>query len=107
MLTTRLNKFARPFCQAAKAKSFEVTDKQGLVFTLTDKPGILNDALLALSKHQINLSRIESKPSKFYREEKAHDFYIDFYGNLEDNNVRNAIGELSRMSKHLTITGTP
>jgi phenylalanine-4-hydroxylase len=39
--------------------------------------------------------------------ERAHDFYIDFKGTLEDENVREAIGDLSKMSKHLTVCGTP
>lgn len=47
-----------------------------------DSPGILTKALNVLQKHEINLTWIESKPSKYYREEKAHDFYIDFEGTL-------------------------
>ena len=53
------------------------------------------------------MTRIESKPSKYYREERAHDFYIDFTGSLEDDNVIRMISDLSKMSKHLTVTGTP
>lgn len=49
---------------------WEVKDKQGIVFTLTDRPGILNEALKALANHEIDLTRIESKPSKFYKEGK-------------------------------------
>ena len=54
----------------APAKFFEVKDKTGLVFTLEDKPGILNDALIQISNHNIDLTRIESKPSKYVTDSK-------------------------------------
>jgi len=58
----------------------------------------LNDALQVLCQNQIDLTRIESKPSKFYTVEKAHDFYVDFKGTTDDNNVRTAISDLSKIS---------
>ena len=103
----------RPFAYDPKSeshdseKSFEVIDKTGIVFTLSDQPGVLNKALDTLTQHKINLTRIESRPSKHYRMQKAFDFYIDFYGQLGDENVRKAISQLSLISKHLTICGTP
>ena len=103
----------RPFAYDPKSevasaeKDFEVKDKTGIVFTLSDQPGVLNKALETLSLHKINLTRIESRPSKHYRMQKAFDFYIDFYGQLGDENVRKAISQLSLISKHLTICGTP
>ena len=63
----------RPFAYDPKSemdsaeKNFEVSDKTGIVFTLSDQPGVLNKALETLSLHKINLTRIESRPSKHYR----------------------------------------
>lgn len=103
-----------PPSSSKSKKSFEIKDKAGIVFTLSkfssfqaDQSGILNKALNVLTNNNINLTRIESKPSKYYREERAHDFYIDFKGTLQDENVAKMISELSKMSKHLTVTGTP
>lgn len=88
-------------------KYFEVNDKTGIIVTLTDEKGVLNKVLNVLDKNGVNLSHIESKPSKFHRKEAAFDFYLDFHGTLEEEGVREAIGEISRMAKHLTICGTP
>lgn len=75
--------------------------------TLSDEKGVLNKALSLFDKHNVNLTRIESKPSKFVKKDFAFDFYLDFHGTLEDDNVRNVIGDLSRIARHLTICGTP
>jgi phenylalanine-4-hydroxylase len=88
-------------------KYFEVNDKTGIIVTLEDKPGILNKALSVMDKNNVNLTHIQSKPSKYHKETHAFDFYLDFYGTVEDEHVRDMIGELSEMSKHLTICGTP
>lgn len=84
-----------------------MNDKTGIIVTLKDEKGVLNKALSLFDKHNVNLTRIESKPSKFVKKEFAFDFYLDFAGTLEDENVRSVIGDLSRIARHLTICGTP
>eukprot|EP00344_Euplotes_crassus_P003590 CAMPEP_0197004534 /NCGR_PEP_ID=MMETSP1380-20130617/23241_1 /TAXON_ID=5936 /ORGANISM="Euplotes crassus, Strain CT5" /LENGTH=341 /DNA_ID=CAMNT_0042423359 /DNA_START=123 /DNA_END=1145 /DNA_ORIENTATION=- len=86
---------------------FEVNDKTGIIVTLKDEKGVLNKALGVFDKYGVCLSHIESKPSKFYKKSKAYDFYLDFEGSFDDEPVRNLISDLSKMSKHLTICGTP
>jgi phenylalanine-4-hydroxylase len=88
-------------------KYFEVNDKTGIIVTLQDEKGVLNKALGILDKNGVNLTHIESKPSKYHKSDSAFDFYLDFYGTLEDDGVRKAISEISKISKHLTICGTP
>ena len=84
-------------------KYFEANDKTGIIVTLEDQRGVLNKALSVFDKNKVDLTHIQSKPSKYYKKTKAFDFYLDFMGTLEDESVRNVIGDLSRMSKHLTI----
>ena len=86
---------------------FDSHDKTAIIVTLEDKKGILNKALGVFSKYNVDLTHIQSKPSKYHKETKAFDFYLDFKGNLEEESVRTVIGDLSRMSAHLTICGTP
>lgn len=88
-------------------KFFEVVDKTGIVVTLADQKGILNKALSVFDKNGIDLTHIHSKPSNYVRKERAFDMFISFKGSLEDDNVRDAISELSKMSCHLTVSGTP
>ncbi|BET68186.1 prephenate dehydratase [Opitutales bacterium ASA1] len=67
-------------------------DKSSYVFTINDRPGALLTALEPFGKRGLNLSKIESRPSK----RKAWDYYffVDVIGHHEDDAVRAAIKEL-------------
>lgn len=86
---------------------FEVNDKTGIIVTLVDEKGVLNKALSIFDKYGVNLTHIESRPSKYQKHGAAFDFYIDFYGTLEDEPVRNVVEDMKKVAKHLTVCGTP
>ncbi len=70
-------------------------DRTSLVFTLNDKPGALLRALQCFSFRGINLSKIESRPSR--RRAWDYYFYIDIIGHYEEQGVREAIEELQTL----------
>jgi chorismate mutase/prephenate dehydratase len=67
-------------------------DKTSLVITLHDECGALEKALNAFATRGINLSKIESRPSR----KKAWDYYffIDLIGHYEDEVVQAALADL-------------
>lgn len=67
-------------------------DKSSYVFTLNDKPGALLTALEPFGERALNLTKIESRPSK----KKAWDYYffVDVIGHHEETEVAAAIAEL-------------
>ncbi len=67
-------------------------DKTSLVLSLRDECGALEKTLHAFATRCINLSKIESRPSR----KKAWDyfFFIDLIGHYEDANVQAALAEL-------------
>lgn len=67
-------------------------DKTSLVFSLKDECGALEKALEAFASRGINLSKIESRPSR----RKAWDYYffIDLIGHRADPEVQAAFKEL-------------
>jgi chorismate mutase / prephenate dehydratase len=67
-------------------------DKTSLVISLNDESGALEQALQPFASRGINLSKIESRPSR----KKAWDYYffIDLLGHYQDGNVQAAISEL-------------
>ncbi|MDY5583699.1 MAG: prephenate dehydratase [Candidatus Merdousia sp.] len=75
-------------------KTDGVKYKTSLVLSLNDRPGALYDMLLPFNRMNINLTRIESRPSKT----KAWNYYffLDFEGHWEDENVRTAVAELQK-----------
>ncbi|NBB80746.1 MAG: prephenate dehydratase [Verrucomicrobia bacterium] len=70
----------------------EGLDKTSLVISLKDEPGALEKTLRPFGKRGINLSKIESRPSR----KKAWDylFFIDFLGHYEEPLVQEALAEL-------------
>ena len=67
-------------------------DKTSLVISLNDEPGALEKTLRPFASRGINLSKIESRPSR----KKAWDylFFIDFIGHYEDELTQAALAEL-------------
>ena len=72
----------------------EGRDKTSLVISLQDECGALERALHSFSSRGINLSKIESRPSR----KKAWDyvFFIDLIGHYEDDPVQAALVELKK-----------
>lgn len=62
-----------------------------------DRPGLLFDLLKAFAQNKINLTKIESRPSKLKLGEYV--FYIDFEGHEEDKIIKSALYEISKLAK--------
>jgi len=79
-------------------------DRTSILFSIKDKVGALHAMLAPFSKNRINLTKIESRPSK----KKAWDYYffVDFEGHREDQNVKRALSQLEDMCKYLKILGS-
>ena len=79
-------------------------DKTSLVFSVKDRVGALYDMLLPFRKYGINLTKIESRPSK----KKAWEYYffIDILGHQDDHKVKKALLELQKKCSYLKILGS-
>jgi chorismate mutase/prephenate dehydratase len=79
-------------------------DKTSIMFSIKDRVGALHDMLMPFKKHKINLTKIESRPSK----KKAWDYYffLDLEGHREEPNVKRAIAELEKKCKLLKVLGS-
>ena len=79
-------------------------DKTSLVFSIKDKVGALHDMLAPFKKNRINLTKIESRPSK----KKAWDYYffMDLEGHIQDTKIARALKELEAQAKYLKILGS-
>ncbi|OUV91223.1 MAG: chorismate mutase [Puniceicoccaceae bacterium TMED149] len=79
-------------------------DKTSLVISLKDEVGALEKALMPFAKRSINLSKIESRPSR----KKAWDyiFFIDLIGHIEDALVQEAVEELKACTSFVKWLGS-
>lgn len=79
-------------------------DKTSTMFSLKDKVGALHDILVPFKHHGINLTKIESRPSKV----KAwkYYFFVDMEGHHLDPKVSKALATLKRSTTYLKILGS-
>jgi chorismate mutase / prephenate dehydratase len=79
-------------------------DRTSILFAIDHRPGSLVHALQAFEHLQINLSKIESRPSK--RKDWEYIFHVDLTGHHEDENVSKALKELSTHCSLVKILGS-
>jgi chorismate mutase/prephenate dehydratase len=74
------------------------------MFSIKDKVGALHDMLMPFKKYGINLTKIESRPSK----KKAWDYYffLDLEGHEDNPRVKKSLRELENKCKFLKVLGS-
>jgi chorismate mutase/prephenate dehydratase len=79
-------------------------DRTSLMLSVSDKVGALHEAIAAFRKFKINMTKIESRPSK--RKAWEYFFFIDCDGHAQDKKVASAIKILGRHCNFVKILGS-
>ncbi|MEL6543688.1 MAG: prephenate dehydratase [Myxococcota bacterium] len=79
-------------------------DRTSIMFSLKHAPGILYKALAPFGRNDVNLSRIESRPSR--KRAWEYLFFVDVDGHRLDPNVTEAIEELADASVFMKVLGS-
>lgn len=79
----------------------DTENKVSITFSTENKAGALNKVLSILEKYELNMSYIDSRPSR--KELGEYIFYIDFSGHIEDGKVTNALIEIQPYIKMFEI----
>ncbi len=79
-------------------------DRTSILFAINDRPGSLVKALQAFEELQINLSKIESRPSK--RKDWEYIFHVDLAGHHEDEKVSKALSDLANHCSLVKVLGS-
>ncbi|HPL83066.1 MAG TPA: prephenate dehydratase [Candidatus Omnitrophota bacterium] len=79
-------------------------DRTSILFSIKDKVGALHEMLIPFKKNKINLTKIESRPSK----KRAWDYYffVDLAGHRDEPGIRRALLELENKCKFLKVLGS-
>ena len=88
----------------SQAPGISGNDKTSIMFSIKDRVGALHEMLAPFRKNKINLTKIESRPTK--RKAWEYIFFIDMSGHIQEKKVRSAIDELSRQCVFLKILGS-
>ncbi len=79
-------------------------DKTAILFSTAHKAGALADVLDIFKKYEINLTNIESRPSK--KRQWEYYFFMDFLGHRTDKNIQEGLEESRKHCLQLSILGS-
>lgn len=94
----------RFFVIGEKCIALEGDKKTSVVVGLKDRAGALYDLLAPFAKEGINLTRIESRPTK--KGLGDYIFYIDFLGDSQEGSVKKILQEISDEAAFFKVLGT-
>lgn len=99
-----INNYTRFLVIAKKFPEKTGKDKTSVMFSIKDRVGALYDMLKPFAQNKINLTKIESRPSK--RKAWEYIFFVDMIGHIEDERVKKALAELQKEALFLKILGS-
>ncbi|RZO22825.1 MAG: prephenate dehydratase [SAR92 clade bacterium] len=79
-------------------------DRTSVVVSVRNKPGALHDLLEPFRRHNVDMTRLESRPSRSSK--WSYVFFIDFVGHIEDEAVTKVLEELSLDVADLKVLGS-
>ena len=98
------NNFTRFFILAKEDSPPSGSDKTSIVFSVKHKPKALYQFIKEFADRDINLTKIESRPTRLKPWE--YNFYLDFEGHRQEKAPREALESLERASLFLKILGS-
>ncbi len=79
-------------------------DRTSVLVSVADKAGALHEAIAAFRRFKINMTKIESRPSK--RKAWEYFFFIDCDGHIQDRKVAKAIQVLGEHCNFVKVLGS-
>lgn len=79
-------------------------DRTSLMLSIKDEVGALHSALAPFQKYRLNMTKIESRPSK--RKAWEYFFFVDCDGHFTDKKVARAINDLESVCNFVKILGS-
>ncbi|MBI4303165.1 MAG: prephenate dehydratase [Chloroflexi bacterium] len=98
------NNFTRFFLLSKEDSPPTSNDKTSIVFSVRHKPGALYEFLRELASKSINLTKIESRPTR--QKPWEYNFYLDFEGHREDRAAREALDKLENTAIFVKVLGS-
>ena len=79
-------------------------DKSSVVVAMRNEPGALHDLLEAFHRHKVDLTRVETRPSRSGNWNYV--FFIDFNGHASEASISSALEEVGRRASDLKVLGS-
>jgi chorismate mutase/prephenate dehydratase len=98
------NNFTRFFVLAKEDAPPSGNDKTSLVFSVKHRPGALYEFLKQLADNNINMTKLESRPTR--QKPWVYNFYLDFEGHRQDEKIKETIKQLEDYTIFLKVLGS-
>lgn len=100
----RKNNFTRFLVLSDHQTAPSKSDRTSMIFGLKHTPGTLYSVMQEFDHNKINLTKIESRPTK--EKPWEYNFYVDFEGHIEEDNVKMAIKSIEMKCTFVKILGS-
>lgn len=91
------------FCAKSESKPSD-SGKTSIIFAVKDEPGSLYSILKEFAEREINLTKIESRPSR--RKLGEYVFFVDFEGNSKNKEIQEALNSVREKANFLKVLGS-
>lgn len=98
------NNYTRFFVLSKQDSSYSGEDKTSIIFSVKSIPGALHLVLKEFAVRNLNLTKIESRPTK--RTPWEYNFYLDFEGHRNEEKSREALESIKDKTHFLKILGS-
>lgn len=100
----RRHNFTRFLVIAEESPPKTGADKTSIMFSIKDSPGALYNILSPFKRAKINLTKIESRPSK--RKAWEYIFFVDMQGHMNDLKIKRALENVKKECHFLKVLGS-
>jgi prephenate dehydratase len=98
------NNYTRFLVLANRSQERTSKDKTSIIFSIKHVPGTLYEILAKFNTNKINLTKIESRPTKTTPWE--YNFYVDFEGHQSDKNIQDTLDKIKPSTIFLKVLGS-
>jgi chorismate mutase/prephenate dehydratase len=98
------NNYTRFFILGKQDSAPTGNDKTSIVFSVKHKPGALYELIKELALRKVNLTKIESRPTR--QKPWEYNFYLDFEGHREDRAAQEALQSIGEFALFVKVLGS-
>jgi len=98
------NNYTRFLILSKKESTQTENDKTSIIFSIKHEPGSLFRIIENFHKNNVNLTKIESRPTKSNTWE--YNFYVDFEGNAKNPKILEMLEKIKQESLFMKVLGS-